>query len=100
MWRNPGTAEGTHLLDSRLLSELFKSRFVLSVSFHTSDRCTKFDIADDNRDKNEGIKSFLEKRSPRFQGTMQEDAPGAYPWWEPVDVRSRAKANTEVKAKL
>ncbi len=57
-------------------------------------------MLDDTRDKNEGIKSFLEKRSPHFQGTMQEDAPGAYPWWEPVDVRNRAKANTEVKAKL
>lgn len=28
MWRNPGTPEGTHLLDSRLLYELFSSRSV------------------------------------------------------------------------
>lgn len=53
-----------------------------------------------DRDKNEGIKSFLEKRPPNFQGTMQQDAPGAYPWWEPVDVRSRARANSEAKPNL
>lgn len=39
MYRNPGSAEGTHLLDSRVIYEMFGSR-----------------------DNGEGVKSFLEKR--------------------------------------
>ncbi|KAI9877488.1 MAG: hypothetical protein M1830_003785 [Pleopsidium flavum] len=93
MWRNPGTAESTHLLDSRLLYELFSSS-QLVMGF------MRLTFMGDDSDKNEGIKSFFEKRPPNFQGTMQQDAPGAYPWWQAVDVRSRAKANTEVKSKL
>ena len=73
IWRNPGSAEGTHLLDSRLLVELFRGR-----------------------DKEEGVKSFLEKRGPVFEGVVGSDAPGAWPWWDEVDVR----AEGEGKAKL
>ncbi|KAA1380102.1 enoyl-CoA hydratase-related protein [Aeromicrobium fastidiosum] len=29
----------------------------------------------------EGITSFLEKRPPRFPGTLPADAPASYPWW-------------------
>ncbi|KAG9243319.1 ClpP/crotonase-like domain-containing protein [Calycina marina] len=63
MWRNPGTPEETHLLDSRILIELFNGK-----------------------DKKEGIDSFLEKRDPKFTGTMEDDAPKAWPWWKDVDV--------------
>ena len=52
MWRGPGTAEGTHLLDSKILLELFEGR-----------------------DKKEGVESFLAKRSPVFEGDMERDAP-------------------------
>jgi enoyl-CoA hydratase/carnithine racemase len=65
MWRGPGTAEGTHLLDSKVLLELFRGK-----------------------DKEEGIKSFLEKRQPEFRGTMERDAPSVWPWWEGVDVKT------------
>ncbi len=64
MWRGPGTAEGTHLLDSKVLLELFGGR-----------------------DKKEGVDSFLEKRRPEFKGNMVENAPSVWPWWEPVDVK-------------
>jgi len=63
MWRNPGTAEATHLLDSKILLELFEGK-----------------------DKKEGVESFLEKRDPQFRGTMAENAPAAWPWWDPIDT--------------
>ncbi|TVY34057.1 2,3-dehydroadipyl-CoA hydratase, partial [Lachnellula subtilissima] len=76
MWRNPGTAEGTHLLDSKILLELF-----------------------DGRDKLEGIQSFLQKRSPKFEGTMLENGPTAWPWWDPIDIKAPVSA-ADVKSKL
>ncbi|KAI9820100.1 MAG: hypothetical protein M1832_003807 [Thelocarpon impressellum] len=63
MWRNPGSAESTHLLDSRILYDLLTKK-----------------------DKEEGINAFLEKRPVNFTGTVDRDGPEAYPWWEPVDV--------------
>ncbi|TVY52589.1 3-hydroxypropionyl-coenzyme A dehydratase [Lachnellula suecica] len=65
MWRGPGSAEETHLLDSKILLELFEGR-----------------------DKLEGVESFLKKREPRFEGRMERDAPQAWPWWAPVDVKA------------
>nr|POE63332.1 putative enoyl-coa hydratase/isomerase yngf [Quercus suber] len=66
MYRDTGNAEAQHLLDSRLLHEIFRGR-----------------------DNKEGVQSFLEKRPADFKGTMQDDAPAAYPWWEPVDTGNR-----------
>jgi enoyl-CoA hydratase/carnithine racemase len=78
MYRGPDSAEATHLLDSRVIHSLFGSR-----------------------DSNEGIQSFFEKRSPRFQGTMQDNAPEAYPWWDAMDVKINAQtAGKGSKAKL
>jgi enoyl-CoA hydratase/carnithine racemase len=55
MWRNPGSAEGAHLLDSRIIYDLFSTP-----------------------DNKEGVKSFLEKRKVHFQGNIERDAPQAY----------------------
>ena len=50
MYRNPGTAEGTHLLDSTIQYSLFGSI-----------------------DNVEGVKAFLEKRDAKFEGNMLHD---------------------------
>ncbi|RDL33148.1 putative enoyl-hydratase isomerase family protein [Venustampulla echinocandica] len=66
MWRGPGSAEEAHLLDSKVLKEVFEGA-----------------------DKKEGVESFLEKRDPRFEGDMGRDAPSVWPWWGAVDVRNK-----------
>ena len=70
------SAESAHLLESRLLAGFFGSK-----------------------DNNEGVKSFVEKRSPGFHGKMLDDAPSVYPWWEPVNVANTLKTS-ETKSKL
>jgi len=77
MWRNPGTAEEAHLLDSRIIYDLFSTP-----------------------DNKEGVKSFLEKRAVKFQGNIERDAPQAYPWWSPIDVIERPKGVVGGKSKL
>ncbi|KAF2668828.1 enoyl-CoA hydratase/isomerase family protein [Microthyrium microscopicum] len=68
MWRGKGSAEETHLLDSRIIYELFGTA-----------------------DNGEGVKSFMEKRPPKFVGTMYEHAPQTYPWWTPTNIVYPAK---------
>jgi enoyl-CoA hydratase/carnithine racemase len=63
MYRGPDSAEGAHLLDSKVIHGLFGSK-----------------------DNVEGVQSFFEKRPPNFQGRVPQDAPEAYPWWQPVDT--------------
>ncbi|KAJ1706942.1 enoyl-CoA hydratase/isomerase family protein [Aspergillus flavus] len=69
MWRNPGTAEGTHIVDSTVIYHMF-----------------------DGRDMEEGTRSFLEKRKPHFTATL-EDAPPNYPWWTEIDTGRRVRAS-------
>ncbi|KAJ4292559.1 hypothetical protein N0V90_009222 [Kalmusia sp. IMI 367209] len=76
MFRDVGSAEGQHLLDSRILYELFTSA-----------------------DNKEGVKSFMEKRPAKFTGTMDNTSVSAYPWWNPIDVVRRPKIDGG-KAKL
>ncbi|KAI9729271.1 MAG: hypothetical protein M1834_006941 [Cirrosporium novae-zelandiae] len=78
MWRDKGSAEAQHLLDSRVIGELFRGR-----------------------DMKEGISSFFEKRKPEFKGNMEEDAPAVFPWWDPVDTRAPNEKGIEgEKSKL
>ncbi|KAK4551860.1 hypothetical protein LTR86_010856 [Recurvomyces mirabilis] len=69
MYRDTGSAEGQHLLDSKVIYELFGSK-----------------------DNKEGVQSFLQKRDAQFTGTMQNDAPGSWPWYIPVDTSNRPVA--------
>ena len=63
IWHGADTAEGAHLLDSRALCSLFKST-----------------------DKEEGIRSFLEKRDAKYTGTLEKDLPDFIPWWNSIDL--------------
>lgn len=66
MYRDTGSAEGQHLLDSRLIYEMFSTK-----------------------DNQEGVQAFLKKRPVNFQGTMQNDGPTAWPWYQAVDTGNR-----------
>ncbi|KAJ9148722.1 Enoyl-CoA hydratase/isomerase [Coniochaeta hoffmannii] len=66
--RGADTPEGAHALESKVLYDLFRGR-----------------------DFVEGVKSFKEKRSPRFEGNLDEDAPRVWPWWEWKEVREVPK---------
>lgn len=72
MYRGMPTAEETHLLDSKLIFELFGSK-----------------------DNNEGVKSFLEKREPKFTGNMYDDAPQSYPWFNLHETVYRARGKVD-----
>ena len=77
MWRNPGTAEETHLLDSKIIYGMFSTA-----------------------DNTEGVKAFLEKRPVKFTGTLEADRPAVYPWWKPIDIIDWVKGTLSPKSKL
>lgn len=64
MWRNAATDHPmeAHKVDSKAIYTLSRGK-----------------------DAKEGIASFLEKRPPDYPGTVSEDMPGFYPWWEDRD---------------
>ncbi|KAF3764623.1 ClpP/crotonase [Cryphonectria parasitica EP155] len=75
IYRGPASPEEAHLLESKVLFDLFsKPDFV------------------------EGVKGFVEKRDPVMEGTMPQDGPSVWPWWE--DVLSKAPNEGGDKAKL
>ncbi|KAJ6513081.1 peroxisomal enoyl-CoA-hydratase [Mycena sanguinolenta] len=64
--QNPGnSAEENHLLDSRGMRELAKT------------------------DGAEGVRSFMEKREPKFTGTLSKDLGSWYPWWRQINTKHR-----------
>ncbi|KAF2751422.1 enoyl-CoA hydratase/isomeras-like protein [Sporormia fimetaria CBS 119925] len=77
MYRDTGSAEGQHLLDSRVIYELFQTP-----------------------DNKEGVESFMQKRPAKFTGTMENTNVMAYPWWNPIDTVVRAKGDPVAKPKM
>ncbi|CAE7218348.1 hypothetical protein P3342_013243 [Pyrenophora teres f. teres] len=77
MFRDKGSAEGQHLLDSRVIYELFGSP-----------------------DNTEGVQSFMEKRQAVFTGTMENTNVTGYPWWMPLDTSTRPKGAPTGRPKI
>ncbi|EJP69424.1 hypothetical protein ACQRIT_002742 [Beauveria bassiana] len=67
MYSGPKSPEEAHLLESKIFYSL---------------TCPDTDSA-------EGVQSFLQKRPPKFTGTMQNQRPFGYPWWSNLDVRPK-----------
>lgn len=66
MYRDTGSAEGQHRLDSRMIYEMFSTV-----------------------DYKEGVQSFMDKRPVNFKGTMQTDGPLGWPWYTAPDTGNR-----------
>ncbi|KAK7033255.1 peroxisomal Enoyl-CoA-hydratase [Favolaschia claudopus] len=65
--QNPGSsAEENHIYDSRAMRELASTA-----------------------DGEEGIRSFLEKREPKFTGTLSKELGEWYPWWREINTKHR-----------
>ncbi|KAL4985934.1 ClpP/crotonase-like domain-containing protein [Aspergillus falconensis] len=80
IWRNPGTIERAHLVDSPLLYDTFGGR-----------------------DHLEFKKAFFAKRRPSFHDVLARDAPRTYPWWNELSVQTKAnmkRTNSSEPSKL
>ena len=74
MYRDMGSAEGQHLLDSRLISAMYKGP-----------DCT------------EGVQSFFERRPGKFAATLGEHVPAIYPWWQQPNTANRTPTSGSSK---
>ncbi|KAK8074804.1 ClpP/crotonase-like domain-containing protein [Apiospora hydei] len=59
LYHGPATPEEAERLESRVFFDLFRGA-----------------------DAREGIRSFLEKREPRFEARWETDKPAVWPWWK------------------
>ncbi|EGX89753.1 enoyl-CoA hydratase/isomerase [Cordyceps militaris CM01] len=101
IWRNAGSAEGAHLVDSPLLYDMFAGRYVsLPLAFLLgilrqstfAENCLH-KLSDHLAFKS----SFFNKRKPEYSATLAKDAPRTYPWWKELSIRLQPKAKVEDK---
>lgn len=69
IYRGPQSPEEAHLLESRMFCSMTLP----------------------DTDSIEGVKSFLEKRPPKFTGTVENQRPWGYPWYTKLDVKPKPK---------
>ena len=68
IYRGGASPEEAHSLESKVLYDLFRGR-----------------------DFVEGVTSFMQKRAPKFEGNLEEDAPKVWPWWTWREIKERSK---------
>lgn len=68
IYRTPASPEEAHLNESKVIFDLFKGKDFI-----------------------EGVQSFLEKRDPKLEGTIPQDAPSVWPWWEDALTGGKAR---------
>ncbi|KFG79700.1 hypothetical protein MANI_018939 [Metarhizium anisopliae] len=77
IWRNPGSAERAHLVDSPLLYDMFSGS-----------------------DHQDFKKAFFAKKKPSFSADIWKDAPRGYPWWDELSVQTRQPPKHTADSKL
>ncbi|KAJ5217915.1 uncharacterized protein N7498_000014 [Penicillium cinerascens] len=77
IWRNPGSAEKAHLVDSPVLYDMFAGK-----------------------DHLEFKKAFFNKSAPIFTDVLSKNPPRTYPWWTTLSVEGRSKAHDAAGSKL
>ncbi|KAJ5787659.1 hypothetical protein N7457_002649 [Penicillium paradoxum] len=69
LWRDTGSAEGAHLVESHVITHIFGAA-----------------------DQKEGVTAFFEKRKPNFKANLDDNPPPNVPWWTEVDTGRSPKA--------
>ncbi|KAJ5319612.1 hypothetical protein MYU51_006509 [Penicillium brevicompactum] len=63
MWRDTGSAEAAHLVESHVIYHMFGAS-----------------------DQKEGVAAFFEKRKPNFSADLDDNPPPVVPWWTEIDT--------------
>ncbi|KAJ5239360.1 hypothetical protein N7468_003979 [Penicillium chermesinum] len=74
LWRDAGSPEAAHLVESELLHHMFGAA-----------------------DQKEGVGAFFEKRKPNFRANLDDDPPQNVHWWPQIDTGRSPKAKSPAK---
>lgn len=96
IWRNPGSAERAHLVDSPLLYDMFGGKCVAPCRIHRRSVTVLMRGSDHLAFK----KAFFGKRKPEFKDTVVANAPRTFPWWDELSVQTRPRADNGGPSKL
>ncbi|KAF4301872.1 hypothetical protein GTA08_BOTSDO09782 [Botryosphaeria dothidea] len=77
IWRNGGSAEMAHLVDSPLLADMFGGK-----------------------DHAEAKRAFFKREKAKFKDELAKNAPRTYPWWTETSVDRKPKAKGSSTSKL
>lgn len=95
IWRDAGSAERAHLIDSPVLYDMFSGKYVLDIDVNAS--VTEPNASSDHV---EFKKSFFAKRPPKFTDTLARNAPRTYPWWTELSVDLPLQGDVPSEPKL
>jgi enoyl-CoA hydratase/carnithine racemase len=79
-------AENTSLISTKLMRDMMIYGPLTAEETHVLDSKAFISVVG-SKDNMEGMNSFLEKRKPKFNATMEKDAPRFWPWWTPFHTQ-------------